>query len=525
MTTSQKTVENTAVAPRAGRREWIGLAVIALPCLIVVMDVTVLHLAVPTLTADLKPSPSQLLWIVDIYGFLLAGSLVTMGTLGDRIGRRQLLLIGAAAFAAASMFAAFSTSAGMLIAARALLGLAGAALAPSTLSLVRSMFHDPQQRTQAIAIWGASFATGSALGPLVGGLLLERFWWGAVFLVPVPVMALLLLLGPKLLPEFRDPNAGRLDLASAALSLAAVLAVIYGLKLVAQDGLGWIPAVSIVAGLLLGAVFVRRQQHLADPLIDLRLFRAPAFSAALTVYLLNAVVMFASSFFSAQYLQLVLGLSPLQAGLWTLPGAVSIIAGTMLAPALVRRVRPTTVMVAGLLVCAAGFGVLTLVGAGGLPVLVVGFVLTALGAGPLVTLVPDTIVGAAPPERAGSAASILSTSAEFGGAVGIAVLGSVGVALYRSAMAGAVPPGVPSAAALVAGDTLGGAVAVARELPSGVGAALLEAARGAFAQAFVADMVISVALMLVAAALMAIVAARRRDEARPATAGATATDG
>src|SRR6266508_2850840 len=406
MTTSQKTVENTAVAPRAGRREWIGLAVIALPCLIVVMDVTVLHLAVPTLTADLKPSPSQLLWIVDIYGFLLAGSLVTMGTLGDRIGRRQLLLIGAAAFAAASMFAAFSTSAGMLIAARALLGLAGAALAPSTLSLVRSMFHDPQQRTQAIAIWGASFATGSALGPLVGGLLLERFWWGAVFLVPVPVMALLLLLGPKLLPEFRDPNAGRLDLASAARSLAAVLAVIYGLKLVAQDGLGWIPAVSIVAGLLLGAVFVRRQQHLADLLIDLRLFRAPAFSAALTVYLLNAVVMFASSFFSAQYLQLVLGLSPLQAGLWTLPGAVSIIAGTMLAPALVRRVRPTTVMVAGLLVCAAGFGVLTLVGAGGLPVLVVGFVLTALGAGPLVTLVPDTIVGAAPPERAGSAASI-----------------------------------------------------------------------------------------------------------------------
>jgi len=470
------------------------------------MDVTVLHLAVPTLTADLKPSPSQLLWIVDIYGFLLAGSLVTMGTLGDRIGRRQLLLIGAAAFAAASMFAAFSTSAGMLIAARALLGLAGAALAPSTLSLVRSMFHDPQQRTQAIAIWGASFATGSALGPLVGGLLLERFWWGAVFLVPVPVMALLLLLGPKLLPEFRDPNAGRLDLASAALSLAAVLAVIYGLKLVAQDGLGWIPAVSIVAGLLLGAVFVRRQQHLADPLIDLRLFRTPAFSAALTVYLLNAVVMFASSFFSAQYLQLVLGLSPLQAGLWTLPGAVSIIAGTMLAPALVRRVRPTTVMVAGLLVCAAGFGVLTLVGAGGLPVLVVGFVLTALGAGPLVTLVPDTIVGAAPPERAGSAASILSTSAEFGGAVGIAVLGSVGLAVYRINLGDTLPAALSPAQEHAATNTLADATSTSTQLAQPVSDELFHAAAAAFTDSLqtvsAAAAAVTLLLALIGAALL-----------------------
>src|SRR3989454_3188247 len=195
------------------------------------MDLTVVYLAVPTISADLKPSPSQLLWIVDIYGFLLSGSLVTMGNLGDRIGRRKILLIGASVFALASVFAAFSRSPEMLVAARGILGVAGATLAPSTLSLIRNMFLDEQQRTVAVGIWVGSFAAGSVLGPLLGGVILQYFWWGAVFLVPVPVMALLLLLGPRLLPEFRDPNAGRVDVASAALSIVAVLATIFGLKL------------------------------------------------------------------------------------------------------------------------------------------------------------------------------------------------------------------------------------------------------------------------------------------------------
>src|SRR5687768_13525191 len=226
----------TMTPARAGKREWIGLAAIALPCLLYAMDLTVLNLAVPKLSADLKPSSTQLLWIIDIYGFLVAGSLITMGTLGDRIGRRRLLMIGAVAFGVASVLAAFSRSAEMLIATRAVLGLAGATLAPSTLSLIRNMFLDADQRRVAIGVWITSYSVGAAIGPLVGGVLLEHFRWGSVFLIGVPVMVLLLVIGPSLLPEYRDPNAGRLDLLSAAMSLAAVLLVIYGLKKTAEDG-------------------------------------------------------------------------------------------------------------------------------------------------------------------------------------------------------------------------------------------------------------------------------------------------
>src|SRR5688500_3884930 len=208
-----------AEAPKAGRREWIGLAVLALACVVYAMDLTVLHLAVPSLSADLQPTSAQLLWIIDIYGFMVAGALITMGTLGDRIGRRRLLLIGAVAFSLASLLAAFSTSAEMLIASRALLGIAGATIAPSTLSLIRNMFQDPGQRTFAIGIWVTAFSLGGAIGPIVGGALLEFFWWGSVFLLAIPVMGLLLVLGPFLLPEYKDPDAGRLDLFSAALSL------------------------------------------------------------------------------------------------------------------------------------------------------------------------------------------------------------------------------------------------------------------------------------------------------------------
>jgi len=485
---------------RAGRREWAGLAVIALPCLLSTMDLEVLNLAVPQLTEDLRPSSTQLLWIVDVYGFLIAGSLLTMGTLGDRIGRRRLLLIGATAFGLTSVLAAYSTSAEMLIAARALLGLAGATLAPSTLSLIRGMFEDPRQRTVAISIWATSFSAGAAIGPVLGGVLLQYFWWGSVFLLAVPVMALLLVLGPLLLPEHRDPAPGRLDIPSAALSLAAVLAVIYGLKRFAQNGPGWTGTASILAGILLAIIFVRRQHRLRDPLIDLRLFRVPAFSVSLAAFTLSLFAGFGMFFLIAQYLQLVLGLSPMRAGLWSLPSAAGLVAGSLLAPALVRRARPAHVMAEGLVVAAAGFAVVA--AAEGLAPVVAGSLVFSLGIAPVGTLATDLIVGTAPPERAGAASAISETGAELGGALGIAVLGSIATATYRGTIT--IPSGVPAADAAAARDTLGGAVAIAAQTPGRAGRALLDAARDAYTAGMTLTAIVSVALCAVLAAVVVI---------------------
>jgi MFS transporter, DHA2 family, multidrug resistance protein len=487
----------------AGRREWIGLAVLALACVVYAMDLTVLHLAVPSLSAELQPTSAQLLWIVDIYGFMVAGALITMGTLGDRIGRRRLLLIGAVAFGLASVLTAFSTSPEMLIASRALLGIAGATIAPSTLSLIRNMFLDPHQRTVAIGVWITAFSMGGALGPILGGVLLEFFWWGSVFLLAVPVMALLLVLGPLLLPEYKDPAAGRLDLVSAGLSLVAVLAVVYGLKQFAQDGFESTAIVAILAGLVLGAVFVDRQKRLADPLIDLRLFRVPAFSASLAAYTLGILVLFGAFLFIYQYLQLVEGLSPLRAGLWTLPSFVAFIVGSMLAPAIVRRVAPAYVMAAGLAIGAAGFALLTQIdGDAGLGVLVASSVIFSLGLAPLFTLTNDLIIGAAPPERAGAASAISETGAELGGALSIALIGTLGTAVYRSRVEEDIPEGVPPEEADVARDTLGGAVAVSEDLPASLANDLLEAAH----EAFTVGMQVAALASAVIAAAAAVVA-------------------
>jgi DHA2 family multidrug resistance protein-like MFS transporter len=494
--------------PRAGRREWIGLAIIALPCLLYSMDLTVLNLALPRLSADLAPTSSQLLWIVDIYGFMVAGMLITMGTLGDRIGRRRLLMIGAAAFGVASALAALSRSAGTLIAARALLGVAGATLAPSTLSLIRNMFLDSRQRTAAIGVWATSFSVGGALGPLLGGVVLQHFWWGAVFLLAVPIMILLLVLGPLLLPEYRDPAAGRLDPGSAALSLVAVLAAIFGMKHWARDGLGPLPVLCIAAGLAVAWLFVRRQRRLADPLIDLRLFAIPAFRVALATYLLTTLVVFGSYVYIAQYLQLVLRLSPLAAGLWMLPASLAVIAGSMLAPAVVRRVHPAFVMGGGLTLATIGFVTLTQVGRGGLAALVIGAGIVYLGLGPVVTLGTELVVGAAPLERAGAAAAISETSSEFGGALGIAVLGSVGAAVYRGAMTRADLTAVPASARAAARETLGGAVAAAAHLGEPEAAGLVDAAREAFTHALVLTAAIC-AVVAAATAVMAVVLLRR----------------
>ena len=514
---------NIAPPARAGRREWIGLSVLALACLLYVMDLTVLHLAVPSISAELEPSSAQLLWIIDIYGFMVAGFLVTMGTLGDRIGRRRLLLIGATAFGFVSLLAAFSVSAEMLIVSRALLGIAGATLAPSTLSLIFSMFQDPGQRSRAIAVWISAFSAGSALGPVLGGILLEHFWWGSVFLIALPVVALLLILGPIVLPEYKDPNASRLDLLSVGMSLVAVLTVIFGLKQIAQDGIAPLPVATIVTGLVVGILFVRRQLKLPDPMIDVRLFRIPSFSASLAVNFLAIFVAVGYFLFVAQYLQLVVGLSPLQAGLWSLPSAIAFIVGSNAAPRIVRHVRPAWVMGAGLGLAAVGLAVLTRAGGSdGLAYVIVASVIISLGLAPVFGLTTELIVGSAPPERAGAASGISETGAELGGALGISILGSIGVAIYRNEVSD-LPAGIPVEAAAVARDTLGGAVGVAHDLPAELAAALLTVAQDAFVNGMQVAAGISV-VFAVGVAILALVMLRDIPSGTEAEAAAEAED-
>ncbi|MBX3155342.1 MAG: MFS transporter [Deltaproteobacteria bacterium] len=483
--------------PRATRREWIGLAVLALPCLLYAMDLTNLMLAVPHLTADLDPSSTQLLWIVDVYGFLVAGSLITMGTLGDRIGRRRLLMIGAVAFGAASVLAAFAPTAELLILARAVLGVAAATIAPSTLSLISNMFRDPKQRTVAVGVWVSSFSVGGALGPVVGGMLLEHFWWGSVFLLALPVMVLLLVLGPRLLPEFRDDNAGKLDVPSAGLSIAAVLAVIYGVKRIAAADPLPPSLLAIAAGVALALLFVRRQGRLAHPLLDLNLFRRRSFAICLTVYVLGAFAAFGTFLTLAQYLQLVAGLGPAAAGAWTAPSGAAFIAGSLVAPLLLRWMDKVHVLTLGLVISASGALTLTQVGATtSLALLLTGYLLFSFGMSLAFTHAVDLVVGSAPPERAGSASALAETGAELGGAVGIAILGSVATFLYRGAMATTAPPATPPEAM----ESLAGAVEAAQRLAGAHAAEVLATARDAFCRSLGITATVC-ALALVAASI------------------------
>jgi DHA2 family multidrug resistance protein-like MFS transporter len=321
-------------------------------------------------------------------------------------------------------------------------------------------------------------------------------------------MALLLVLGPIVLPEYRDENAGRLDLISAVMSLVAVLSMIFGLKQIAQDGIGWLPVSSVLVGLVVGALFVRRQLTLADPMIDLRLFRIPAFTASLAINFLAIFVAIGYFLFVAQYLQLVVGLSPLEAGFWSVPSAVGFIVGSNAAPRIVRHVRAAYVMGAGLALAAIGLAVLTQVGAtDGLATVIAGSIIISLGLAPVLSLTTELIVGSAPPERAGAASGISETGAELGGALGISILGSIGVALYRGHVAAGLPAGVPADAAAVARDTLGGAVAVAGQLPGHLGSAVLDVARDAFVQGMQLAATIS-AVLAVAVAILAVVMLR-----------------
>ncbi|WP_251151615.1 MFS transporter [Cellulosimicrobium sp. Marseille-Q4280] len=468
-----------------------------LPVLLVSIDNTVLSFALPQISEALRPTGTQLLWIIDIYPLVLAGLLVPMGSFADRIGRRRLLLAGAVGFAAVSVVAAYAPSAEALVATRAGLGFFGAMLMPSTLSLLRNVFTDREERRLAIAIWAAGFAAGSALGPIVGGFLLEHFWWGSVFLLAVPVLVLLLVLAPLFVPESRDPAPGRVDVWSILLVMTTMTPVVYGIKTLAKSGVSTLALASVAVGLVAGALFVRRQLRRPDPMLDVRLFTRAAFSGAVLVNLLSVFSLVGFLFFVSQDVQLVLGLSPMQAGIALLPGLVLMVVAGLGVVKVVRRVRPARVVAVALLFSAAGYAIVA-AGAGEstLAVLVVAFVVLSFGVGAAETVSNDLIVSSVPAEKAGAASAISETAYEVGAVLGTAVLGSILTASYHANVV--VPAGVPAADATAAAETLGGATQVAGTLPAAQAQALLDSAHAAFGSGVGVTSLIGVVLMLVA---------------------------
>ncbi|MFD2762726.1 MFS transporter [Micromonospora eburnea] len=487
---------------RAGRREWMALAVLCLPTLLTTVDISVLILALPRLATDLGASGTQQLWVTDIYGFMIAGFLVLMGTLGDRIGHRNVLLGGAVGFMVASLLAAYSTSIEMLLVSRALLGISAATVMPCVLALIAQLFPNPAQMGAAMGVWGTSIMLGVILGPVVGGLLLGSFWWGSIFLMGVPVMALLLLVGPGLLPAARHPHPGRLDPLSALLTLAALLPVVYGLKEIARAGWAAMPLGAIVVGLAFGLMFVHRQRHLTHPMLDLALFRNPVVSTIVLLGLAFGFITAGAGLVSTLYMQLVADLTPLKVALWMLIPAGAMIIGGNIGPAVARTVRPAYVLAAGMVLAAVGALVVTQVNvSGGLATLIVGLVVMYVGGSPSATLANAVLMSSTPPEKAGAAGSLSSTGGELGVALGVAVLGSVAGAVYGSAVD--VPAAVPPEAAIPAGESIVGAAAVADTLPEPVAAELLDSAREAFTQALHGASLINLVLFLAVAVLLA----------------------
>ncbi|NUR69263.1 MAG: MFS transporter [Hamadaea sp.] len=471
----------TVVESKAGSREWIGLAVLVLPCLIISMDVSILFLALPFISEGLQPTATQQLWIMDAYGFGLAGALITMGSLGDRIGRRKLLLIGAAAFGAVSVAAAYSGSAELLIASRAVLGIAAATLMPSTMALIRNMFHNEKERKSAIGIWTGSLTSGIMLGPIIAGLMLDHFWWGSVFMINLPAMALLLVLAPFLLPEFKSPENGRFDLLGAAISLFAIVAVIYGIKQLAVEGFEIVPLAAVVVGLAFGLLFIRRQLGHPAPLIDMRLFKNSPFTMSILTKVITGFGLTGIGLYANQYLQLVMGMRPFTAALWSLVTIPAVMVAMFLSVGLAAKVRPSRIIGTGLVVMTLGFGVLYLLAPDAeLWQLLVGSGAVAAGMMMTAPLIADLVLTAAPPERAGAASALAETSDELGTALGVAILGTVGAAVYHHQMLDTAIPGAPAAAVDAAHSTLGGAFQVAAALPPEVAGPLLTAAREAF---------------------------------------------
>lgn len=485
---------------RADWRGWVALAVLMLPVLLVSVDNTVLSFALPAIALDLEPTSIEQLWIIDAYPLVLAGLLVTMGTLGDRFGRKRMLLLGATGFGVVSALAAFAPTAALLIAARALMGVFGAMLMPSTLSLLRTIFRDRDQRRIAIAIWASGFSAGAALGPIVGGFLLEHFTWGSVFLLAVPVLIPLLILAPFLVPESRDPNPGRVDGLSILLSLGTMVPIVYGIKELAVHGIVGLAPWLFVAGVGFGVLFVRRQLRLETPMLDMTLFRQGTFSGAILVNLLSVVGLVGFLYFVAQHLQLVVGLSPMQAGLALVPGLAAMIAAGLLVVPIATRYPPRIVVPVALVFSVAAYVVVAFA-TDELPALIGAFVALGIGIGAAETVSNELILSSAPSAKAGAASAVSETAYELGAVLGTAILGGILTAMYRVQLM--IPTGVPDAAAEAARETLAGAVAAAATLPPDVGGALHDAAAHAFDSGVVVTALIGAGLIVVAGVIAA----------------------
>ncbi len=491
-------------AAKATIREWLGLGILGLTSLVVAIDLFVMLLALPTITATLHASATQTLWITDAYGFLLAGFLVTMGTLGDRIGRRKVLMIGSAAFALSSVLVAFAPSAMLLILARGLLGIAGAMIAPAALSLIRHMFADPGQNARAIGIMLSCMIGGSVVGPLVGGVLLEHFWWGSVFLVGIPPMILALLFGKKLLPEYKNPNAQKLHVPSVLLSLAAIIPFIYGVKELAAYGWHWTAAFALALGIAFAIAFVKQQKKLADPLVDMSLFKKPIFTILLVAMLVNTLLPGGVMVLTTQYLQLVAGFSPLEAGLWMIPSAAASIIGFLVAPKLGQTIRPSILIPAGIGFSVLGMLILCFTSVGGsIAPLIIGFALFNLGAGPLVTLGTGIVIGSVAPEKAGSAAAISQTGNEFGFALGVATVGSLATAIYHLGTQ-KLPAQLSADTSGAIRDSLASAVHTASTLPQTLHDTILFTTRSAFVDAYHVVALVSAVVMTAVAVVIAV---------------------
>ncbi len=460
-------------------RRWWALVALCLAVLIAAIDVTVLNVALPTLSETLHPTGSETLWIADSYSLVLAGLLVTMGGLGDRWGRKRMLLIGSGLFGLLSIGAAFAPNAQALILGRGAMGVAGAMLMPSTLALIRNTFTDPRERTMAIGIWSAMAAAGEAVGPLAAGILLEHFWWGSVFLANVPVCLAVILIGAVALRESKNPKPGPLDFPSVVSSMVGLFAVVASIKFIAADGLDATHAwVTLAVGVIALTWFVRRQLVLEHPLIDMGLFRRRSFSGAVIADLLSIFGLAGTLFFLSLDFQFVAGLSPLQTGIHLLPAMVGAVVASPTTGHAITLVGRRRVITGGLLLASIGLAVLAVGTERGGALQIVALALVGVGAGWGFTATAEAIMLSAPPERAGAASAVSETAYELGSALGIAVLGTVLSMIYRTSLQ--LPPGLSQEQQEVAVDSIGGAIDTARTLPSGVGDTLATAARDSF---------------------------------------------